>query len=132
MRQLRAQEEFRATGYVSIWLGNFVSELDEGGLDEYFPQQFEQDFGFEVYPPAGPEYDISEEGPKPVRELIDGCYQSERYLEEAVALCQSRGWSEATTILLFLHLRYDPTGIMTNSAAPATFIGSVAMRQSGT
>jgi hypothetical protein len=124
----KAQSEFNAARFVSIWLGNFASEFNPHGYDEYFAEHFEDDFGFTIYPPAGPEYCVNEEGPIPVRQLFDAFSRSETFIDGATEVCISKGWFEATTAIVFYHMKYDPTGIEVNPIAPLKFIGIVPMR----
>jgi len=117
-------EDFRVGKFISLWLGNFQSEEE---LDEYLSsvEQFENDFGFEIYPPDGPEYDVSETGPKPIYELLEGFSRWQTFIEVATAESQSKGWIKATTALVFYNFRYDPRFINANPSGLLTFIGVI-------
>src|SRR5215212_10342402 len=93
-------EDFRVGNFISLWLGNFQSEEE---LDEYLSsvEQFENDFGFEIYPPDGPESDVSETGPKPIYELLEGFSRWQTFVEAATVESQLKGWIKATTALVF-------------------------------
>ena len=105
-----------------MWLGNFRSE-DE--IDGYLSEEFENDFGFKIYSLDGPESDVSEEGPKPVQELLEGFSRWESFIEAATAEANVKGWNEATTAIVFYNFKYDPQFINPDSLGLLTFIGIV-------
>ena len=112
----------RAPQVVSLWLGNFSSE-DE--LLDYLEENFTNDFGFEIYEPAGPEQDVSSTGPKLIYDLLDGFSQYKNFRDDAVKLAKSKGWEKATTAVVFYAFKYDPSLIKRKKGFPLTFIGTV-------
>src|SRR4051794_6356502 len=96
--------DFRKGGVVSLWLGNGLKS--EAELDDYLADRFESDFGFALYPPDGPEYDVSET-PKPVRDLLDGFSRCTVFMEPAVEAAGLPGWAEATAAVVFYNFKYD-------------------------
>ncbi len=58
MAKRATHADFRNDKFVSVWLGDRLAS--EGELDHYLNAQFESDFGFAIYPPDGPEYDVVE------------------------------------------------------------------------
>jgi Immunity protein 22 len=117
-------EDFRVGKFVSLWLGNLGSEEE---IDDYLSlgEQFENDFGFEIYPPDAPEYDVSEEGPKPIHDLLEGFSNWETFIEAATTEANAKGWTEATTALVFYNFKYDPKFVSPTSSGLLTFIGVI-------
>jgi hypothetical protein len=53
MSRPASHDDFGKAGFVSVWLGDALTSEVE--LDQYLAEQFASDFGFDIYPPAGPE-----------------------------------------------------------------------------
>jgi hypothetical protein len=117
--QKATHEQFRVGGVVSLWLGNFESE---DMLDVYLDEQFENDFGFKIYPPDGPEADIEDEAVD-IRTLLNGYSRSASFVNAAVTEALAKGWNRATTAVVFYNFQYDVAFISPNIDAPITFIG---------
>jgi Immunity protein 22 len=118
MPEMRAHEEFRTGGFVSIWLGNIA---DEDDLDDYLADDFPDDFGFEIDPEDGPEYDVAEPA-APVLELLEGFSCYEEFWQEATNAAKSLGWEKASCALVFYAFAYEPD--TTNDDSPLSFIGT--------
>ncbi len=123
MKGLAKHVDFHAGGIISLWLGNFRSELE---LDDYLSlsKQFQADFGFEIDPRDGPEAKVSEDGPMDIRRLLDGLSCSGTFIDAAAEGAETQGWTKATTALVFYNFKYDPAFINPDSDRPLTFIGS--------
>jgi len=115
-------DDLRESRVVSVWLGQFDTEE---AFDEYLDRSFASDFGFEIYPPAGPECGFEEE-PKPVRKLLEGFSSAATFIDEAVAGAKRAGVEEATTAVVFYAMRYRPGLINPRGTAQLTFIGTFA------
>ena len=114
-------EDFRRDGYLSLWLGTLASE---DALLDYLAEELEAYFGFEIYPPDGPEYDVSVEGFKPIGQLIQGFSRWNSFVDAAVIVAVAKGWETATTALVF----YDFKFINRNNSGRITFIGEVPFK----
>jgi Immunity protein 22 len=117
--QKATHKQFRVGGVVSLWLGNFESE---DMLDIYLDEQFENDFGFKIYPPDGPEADIEDEAVD-ICTLLNGYSRSASFVDVAVTAALAKGWNRATTAVVFYNFQYDVVFISPNIDAPITFIG---------
>jgi hypothetical protein len=124
--QKAKHEDFHISGYVSFWLGNFTSEEE---LDDYLSEEFENDFGFEIYPPTGPEYDVSTDGSKPISELIEGFSRWQLFIDAAITTASARNWDMATTAVVFYGFKYAPKFINPNGSGKLTFIGNVLLNR---
>ena len=109
----------RESKVVSIWLGNFDSDLD---LDEYLHESFTTDFGFEIYFPAAPETDVSE-SKKTIRNLLDGFSSSSSFLEAAVEGAENTSWKEANTAMVYYGFRYKSELINPKGSGHLKFLG---------
>jgi len=114
-------EDFRVGGFISLWLGNLNTE-DE--MDDYLGDGFENDFGFQIYTPDGPEGDVNEEGLIPIHELLIGFSRGESFVELGTEAAKTKGWDEATSALVFYNFRYDPKFINPDFSGLFTFIGA--------
>lgn len=118
MAKPRAHAEFRAIGVVSVWLGNIGIEDD---LDDYLAEDFPEDFGFEIEPEEGPEYDIANPA-RPVEALLDGFSSCEDFMNEALEAAKKLGWEKANCALVFYNFAYE--GVQASGDAPLEFIGT--------
>jgi hypothetical protein len=114
--------DFRADRYVSVWLGNFETDAE---LDAYLDGQFVEDFGFEIFPPEGPELAISEEGAVEIPDLIEGFPQWESFIKPASIAAMELGWEEATTAVVFYNFCYQPQFIHPQASGLLEFIDAV-------
>jgi hypothetical protein len=120
MSMTRAKhEDFRASRYVSVWLGNFETDAE---LDAYLDGQFVEDFGFEILPPEGPELAISEEGPVEIPDLIEGFSDWQAFIKPASIAAMEQGWEEATTAVVFYNFCYQPQFINPEASGLLEFI----------
>jgi hypothetical protein len=93
---MKNEQEFLAGGVVSVWIGNFQTEAQ---LDDYMnlSRDFEVDFGFRI---------------------------NDRGIREAVVQAAKRaGIKQATAMIVFYTVRFDPTKVTTNPNAPLKFLG---------
>ena len=127
--QKAKHEDFRMSGYVSFWLGNFTSEI---GLMDYLSEEFENDFGFEIYPPSGPEYRCSTEDAKPIKELIEGFSRWENFIDEAANTAFAKRRQTASTAVVFYGFKYDTRFINPNGSGKLTFIGDIPLNRAPT
>ena len=104
-------ENYRVGGCISFWFGNFTSEAE---LDDYLSEKFENDFGFKIYPPAGPEYNVSTDGSKPISELLEGFSRWKLFIDAAKMTAIAKNWKIATTAVVFCGFKYDPKFINPN------------------
>ncbi|WP_420454283.1 hypothetical protein [Rubrivirga sp.] len=109
----------RAARRVSIWLGDFS---DEAALDDYLGDGFARDFGFEIDPPAGPEYDAGDE--RDVRTLLTGFSGWRGFVDAATEAARAVGVRRASAALVFYGFEYDPS-LIRNERAPLRFVGVV-------
>jgi Immunity protein 22 len=116
--EMRSHEEFRNGGFVSVWLGNIS---DEDDLDDYLADDFPDDFGFEIDPEDGPEYDVAEPA-APVLELLEGFSCYEDFWQEATNAAKSAGWEKASCALVFYNFAYEGGEVSNDS--PLSFIGT--------
>ena len=124
--QKAKHDDFRVSGYISFWLGNFISEKE---LDDYLSEEFENDFGFEIYPPAGPEYDVSMDVSRPISELIEGFSRWKFFIDVAITTAMAKNCKFATTAVVFYAFKYDPKFINPNGSGKLTFIGDVLLNR---
>jgi hypothetical protein len=115
--------DFRKSGKLSIWIGNFSSELE---LDEYInlSREFEQDFGFELNERDMPETSVQPEQ-LPIRKLVDGFSRSHLYAQSVVGLAEEKRIDRATTMVIFFNFEYEPERTKPNDRAPLKFLGTV-------
>lgn len=117
------QNDFRKAGMVSVWIGNFHSDLE---LDDYMNlrRAFEDDFGFELNERDMPETTVEHE-PVSVSKLVDGFSWSKSYASSVVQLAVKQGIETATTMVVFLNMEYDPQRAKPKQTAPLQFLGTV-------
>ena len=120
MAKRATHSDFRKGGFVSLWLGNKLTGEEE--LDGYLAERFQSDFGFVIYPPDGPEYDVSET-PKCIDDLLDGFSRSTTFKEAAVEAANLMGWAEATTAVVFYNFKYDSDNDNATESSPLRFVG---------
>lgn len=118
MATQRTHADFRTGGTVSVWLGTLGIEDD---LDDYLAEEFPDDFGFEIEPEDGPEFDIANPA-RPVADLLDGFSCYEDFADDVVEKAKAMGWTKANCALVFYNFEYQLTE--TNDDAPLTFIGT--------
>jgi hypothetical protein len=117
-----AHDKIRASATVSIWLGEFTTE---DGLDEYLKHGFPSDFGFEWTPGSGPEMAAGKR--EPVRDLLHGFSEWQRFVDRAVELAGAFGRPMASAAVVFYATRYD-RALVKNPKAPLQFLGAVEYR----
>jgi hypothetical protein len=117
-------ERFRTGGKVSVWIGNFSSDLE---LDDYLnlSRGFEKDFNFRLNERDMPESSVESET-MPIGRLVDGFSWSKSYAEKVVEAADRKGIKTATTIVVFLNFEYDPNIANPNPRAPLQFLAAVA------
>lgn len=115
--------DFRKGGMVSVWIGNFLSEIE---LDDYMnlSRRFEKDFQFELNERDMPETLVEAE-PAALSELVHRFSWSESYAEPVVELARKHGIAKATTMVIFLNFLYQPERAKPNEDAPLRFLGAV-------
>jgi hypothetical protein len=115
--------DFRKGGMVSVWIGNFSSEVE---LDDYInvSRKFEKDFQFQLNERDMPETSVESE-PVPVIQLVDGFSWSDSYAEPVSELAKKHGIEKATTLIVFLNCEYQPERAKPNKNAPLKFLGAV-------
>ncbi len=118
MAKTRTHADFRTGGVVSVWLGTIGIEDD---LDDYLADEFADDFGFEIIPEDGPEFDVANPA-RPVAALLDGFSCFEDFIEEAVEAAKIQGWEKANCALVFYNFAYEEDSA--NGDAPLSFIGT--------
>jgi hypothetical protein len=116
----KTHQDMSASSKISIWLGDISDELE---LDEYLSDQFAADFGFEIYPPAGPECTAQE--PADVRDLLEGFSQWRQFIDAAIVKAKAIGINQASCAVIFYNFAYD-TSLIQNDIAPIHFIGTIA------
>jgi hypothetical protein len=116
-------EEFRKSGVVSVWVGNFRSDTE---LDEYMnlSREFEDDFGFEIDDRDTPEISV-EAAPVPIAKLVDGFSWSDSYGASIANLAKSEGIEKATTMVVFLNFEYQPERAESKPNSQLKFLGTV-------
>jgi predicted DNA-binding WGR domain protein len=110
---------------VSVFLGDCGSDDD---LDEYLgigrcASEFQRDFGFAIYPPAGPEAVVQEE-PTPVREILSGFSWAENWLGPVATALEAANCPNVRAAVVFHALAYDPSQYANlNNTGPFRFVG---------
>lgn len=118
----RHHSDLRARATVSVWLGDFRTEL---ALDEYMRRQFSTDFGFKYAPGASPEVSAHAESIS-IADLLRGFSQSPRFLDHAVEQAALLGISEASAAVVFYATRYE-ADLATTQSAPLRFLGAIEL-----
>lgn len=115
--------DFSKGGMVSVWIGNFNSDLD---LDDYInlSRTFEKNFGFELNERDMPETSV-EPDPVPVCKLVEGFSWSDSYARSVAELAKRHSVEQATTMVVFLNFAYEPNPAKLNKNAPLKFLGAV-------
>lgn len=119
---MKHQEEFAAAGMVSVWIGNFQTDVQ---FDNYMnlSKDFEQDFGFKINDRSIRE-GVVESTAKPIRELVNGFSNWESFGPAVVEAAEKAGVERATTMIVFYTTWFDPTRVGVNPNAPLKFIGA--------
>lgn len=114
--------DFRKSGVVSVWLGNFNSDIE---LDEYLnlSRKFEDDLRFEFNERDMPETVVKSE-PVPIAQLVDGFSWGESYATSVVEQARQNGIEFATTMVVFLNFEYLPELAKPKIPAALQFIGA--------
>ena len=120
---MKGHDDMGKGGCFSIFLGQ---QSDEEEMLDYLAGDFAYDFGFEINPADGPEYDASAD-PVGIAELLDGFSMFETYRDQAVELARSQGLSEAHSALVFFHLDYDRALINEDRAGDLEFLGTLCV-----
>lgn len=115
--------DFCKGGMVSVWIGNFPSDVD---LDDYMnlSRKFEKDFQFELNERDMPETSVESE-PVAVSQLVNGFSWSDSYAQSVTELAKRHGIERATTMVVFLNFEYQPERAKPNEGAPLKFLGAV-------
>jgi hypothetical protein len=123
MTFMMKQNDFRKAGMVSVWVGNFGSDMQ---LDDYLDlnRTFEEDFGFELNERDPPETFVNN-APATIPELVNGFSRSDSYAQSVVELASIQAIERATTMIVFFNLEYEPERANPNKSAPLQFLGSV-------
>ena len=116
--------DFRKGGFVSIWIGNFKSDIE---LDDYLnlSREFENDFGFEINEKDMPEISIESQS-TPIKKLVDGFSWSGSYSNGVANFAKKLGVDSATTMIVFLNFAYAPDKAKPRTNAPLQFLGVFA------
>jgi uncharacterized repeat protein (TIGR04138 family) len=125
-------EEFRRTGFVSLWVGTFPSveaaEAYFGIPDEigaYLPPEaFAADCGLGDFPPENLEVNFEQVSPRPLRELLADATFSTSFLDQAVEAANRQGIYEAQGIALLYDFDYRAKRAWFIDVGPLRFIGT--------
>jgi hypothetical protein len=118
---MKAQEDFAAKGMVSIWVGDFASEE---AFDGYMRDgEFEQDFGFKIAA-VSERMGTIERSPVPIAELVEGLSSWPSFGLAAVQACAGLGIRQATAMMVFYGMKFDPGAVSVNANAPFRFVGA--------
>ena len=119
---MKHQEEFTATGMVSVWIGDFQTDAQ---FDDYMnlSKTFEKDFGFKINN-HGVREAVVEGDPKPVGELVEGFSSWKSFASAVVEAGKNFGIDRATTMIVFYTVKFDPTKVEINADAPLRFVGA--------
>jgi hypothetical protein len=113
-------EEFRTQRTISVFLGDIGIEE---AFEDYLFEDFPADFGFEIDPDDGPEFDF-EARPKKIADLLDGFSWGEQFAPQVLEECANRGIEKAYCALVFYNFRYLPElAVNVNPNAPLRFLG---------
>ncbi len=115
--------DFRKGGMVSVWIGNFTSDIE---LDEYInlSRKFEEDFQFTLNERDMPETCVECE-PVGVDKLVNGFSWSESFAQAIIRLAKMHGIEKATTMVVFLNFAYQPERTRPHEHSPLKFLGAV-------
>ncbi|HEV2695895.1 MAG TPA: immunity 22 family protein [Verrucomicrobiae bacterium] len=117
-------DEFRKGGRVSVWIGNFASDIE---LDDYLNIQrtFEKDFDFEINERDMPESKVEEEA-VPIAKLVEGFSWADSYAGAVARLAEERGVNQATTMVIFINFEYNSERVKCNPDSLLKFLGVVS------
>lgn len=123
--------DLEGKGFVSVWIGNFSSQEE---FDRYFAEKigesdsaaapmnnFAADIGFGFYDHDFQEADFNAQGSLPVEDILDGFFNSDFYLREAVKAAEKLNLKEANAAVVLVDYKYAG---QTKSRAPIKFIGT--------
>lgn len=107
---------------VAVWIGSFQNSKV---ADHYMTRDrgFERDFGLKLSERRCPELTVRPQA-APISELVAGFSCSDDYADAVVQAAQSIGISEATSMLVFLWVRFAPERTTVNPNAPLRFLGN--------
>jgi hypothetical protein len=119
---MKHQDEFAAVGMVSVWIGNFQTEAQ---FDDYMnlSKEFEKDFGFRINN-RGIREGAVERAPKPIGELVEGFSNWKSFAPAVVEAAKLAGVEQATTMIVFYTVRFDPAKVTLSPNAPLRFLGA--------
>jgi hypothetical protein len=119
---MRTQGEFDANGTVSVWIGNFSSEVE---FDDYMnlSREFEADFGFKIENGSIREGAV-EEHALPIEKLAVGFSYGQSFAAAVAEACQNLGVTKATTMIVFYTTHFKPSMVRINPRARLMFVGS--------
>jgi predicted DNA-binding WGR domain protein/tetratricopeptide (TPR) repeat protein len=124
------RRNYRAQGYVSVWLGRFASrrrftqyttdpDMSEKVLDECF----KKDFGVDVFDGGMYEEDFSP-NPLGVRKLLAQFSSCDSFIPAVAGKAKAAGWGSANCAALLYDFRYEADPGKVRSDCPMKFIGA--------
>ena len=119
---MEKQQEFKAGGMVSIWVGNFSSDEE---FDRYMnlSKEFERDFGFEIHDRSIREA-VVEKDPRPIAQLVEGFSDWKSFVSAVAEAAEESGIDLATTMIVFYGVKFDPVKVVIDANAPLKFLGA--------
>ncbi|HTR40260.1 MAG TPA: immunity 22 family protein [Pseudomonadales bacterium] len=119
---MKTQQEFEASGMVSVWVGDFLTDVQ---FDKYMnlTEDFEKDFGFKIHD-RGIRECVVENRSKPIAQLAEGFSSWTSFVAAVAEVARKMGVDQATTMIVFYCVKYDPSRTIINSNAPLKFIGA--------
>lgn len=85
-------------------------------------KNFEKDFGFKI-DDRGIREGVVENTPKRIEGLVEGFSSWESFGPAVAETCKKLGIHQATTMIVFYTVKYDPSMTVINPNAPLKFIG---------
>lgn len=113
-------KNYRKSGYVSVWVGNFT---DEDEFDDYLLDHFGEDFGIDIEPAKIGEIG-AESSPVDIRTLVDGFSRSATFEDKCVEAASKKGIEQASCMFVAYDYEY-PESQQKNPNAQLTFIGAL-------
>jgi len=124
---LASIEDIRASGVVSIWVGNFT---DEEKLMSYVSpeSEFEEDFGFRMSENDLPEISVEFELTS-IRELLTGFSWSAGFIDEACAQAEAQKITHANCAVVWHYINYRALRFTPLPDAQLHFLGVASFIQ---
>ena len=119
---MKTQKDFEANGMVSVWIGDFSTDVQ---FDRYMnlTKEFEKDFGFTVDNGSIRE-GVVENSPRPIAQLVEGFSRWKHFVFAVAESAEKMGICQATTMIVFYGVNYNPLMGAINSHAPLKFVGA--------